>query len=169
MNRRIIILFGAPGAGKGTQAKKLDAFHLSTGDMLRRAGYDLSGPKLVSDEVMNPLVVSNLEAIPGDVVLDGYPRTEPQATFISDYFLAHDIKPVAIDLCVLNVDMLVARIISGKRGRPDDVEPVIRERLRIYKDETLPGVKVIQRHFGLWVVDGEAHEDQVHAEIVKCL
>ena len=126
MNKRCIILFGAPGAGKGTQAKKLllKAVHLSTGDMLRKAGFDLSTAKLIPDEVMNPLVTTYIEATEHDVLLDGYPRTVPQAEYLRDYLKEHGIETIVISLVVANDNVLVHRLLNRNEGRPDDKERI---------------------------------------------
>lgn len=176
--KRYIILFGAPGAGKGTHAKKLSAklgtVHLSTGDMLREAGYDLSTAKLISDDVMNPLVAKALESTDKDIVLDGYPRTEPQAAFLCDYFHERGIEPILISLAIPNDDMLVHRILNGKldgtRGeRPDDTEPIIRERIKVFRKETKPAMLLMCKTFGMWVVDASQSEEHNFQTILKCL
>jgi adenylate kinase len=167
--RKCVIMFGAPGAGKGTQAKKLDMLHLSTGDCLRRAGYDLSGPQLIGDEIMNPLVAQNILATDRDVVLDGYPRTAPQAEFISDWLVANHFNVIVINLHTANLGILVERILSGKRGRPDDTEDVIAERMLVFNRETVPALEVLIENFGQYIVDATMTEDEVHRHIAEVL
>jgi len=168
--KRCIILFGAPGSGKGTQARMLlNRVHISTGLLLRRRGYDLSTAKLVSDEVVNQLVVEAIESVPYDVILDGYPRTAAQAEFIRDYLCANHIDTIVIELAVRDDDMLVGRLLRRNEGRPDDVESVIRERLEIYKRDTKPALNVLWPTFELWIVDASLHEEYVHKAITRCL
>ena len=167
--RKCVIMCGAPGAGKGTQAKKLDMVHLSTGDMLRRDGFDLSGPLLISDEIMNPLVVRNIEATDRDIVLDGYPRTVPQAEFISDYLIANHFDVIIINLYTCDLEILLQRILQRNEGRPDDVEEVIRQRMLIYKRETAPAYEYLIEQFGQWVVDALLDADYIHQMILNGL
>lgn len=107
--KNCIILFGAPGSGKGTQAKLLNRVHISTGLMLRRKGYDLSTAKLIPDEVANQIVVEGIESVSCDIVLDGYPRTVAQAQFIRDYLLKQHIDTTVIHLAVHD-EMKVAQM-----------------------------------------------------------
>ena len=168
--KRCIILFGAPGSGKGTQAEKLlNRVHISTGWLLRRRGYDLSTAKLIPDEVVNKLVVEAIEGVTYDVVLDGYPRTVPQAEFLRDYLVSHDIKTVVIHLAVRDEKILVDRILRRNQGRPDDVEDVVVERMRVYERETLPVLNVLWPSCELWVVDASLHEEYVYRQIKQCL
>lgn len=182
-NRKAVVLFGSPGSGKGTQAKFLTAClripHISTGDMLReraRAGNGLGtavvatmqSGALVSDEVVNRLVEERL-AQPDcgrGFVLDGYPRTRPQAEHLCAWFDGQGIREVVIHL-VVDYNIIIARL-TGRRqcvrcgalynvgsspprepevcdldGEPlvvrdDDRESVIRERLDAYEKQTRP-------------------------------
>lgn len=163
--RKCVIMCGAPGAGKGTQAKKLDMIHLSTGDMLRRDGFDLSGPQLISDAIMNPLVVRNIEAMDRDVVLDGYPRTVPQAEFISDYLIANHFDVIVINLFAKDLEALVQRILRRNEGRPDDKEEVVRQRMLVYNRETKPTYEYLVEQFGQWIVDALLDADSIHQMI----
>lgn len=147
----IVILLGAPGVGKGTQAQLAASahgwIHLSTGDLLREevaSGSDLglkanefmSRGDLVPDEVMVGMVVARIETLgPEDVLLlDGFPRTLVQAQELeaaapggsiglSLYFTASD-------------DVLKGRLLG--RGRKDDTEEVIQHRLSVYRETTEP-------------------------------
>lgn len=168
--KRCIILFGAPGSGKGTQAEKLlNRVHISTGTMLRRKGYDLSTAKLIPDEVVNQIVVEGIESVPYDVVLDGYPRTVPQAEFLRDYLVNAGIRTTVIHLYVPSNQTLIDRILRRGQGRPDDVEDIIRERLDIYERETLPALHVLAKAFELWLVDAAANEETVYKYVKQAL
>ncbi len=146
-----IVLLGPPGCGKGTQAERLCAregiVHLSTGDLLRaavRAGTPLGlrakpimdAGRLVPDDLVIALVAERIAAPEASrgFLLDGFPRTVPQADAL-DRSLG---KP-GLDVVVyyaLDDETIVRRSLS--RGRADDTEPVIRERLRVYRAQTEP-------------------------------
>jgi adenylate kinase len=129
-----IVLFGAPGSGKGTQAKMLsqclEVPHISTGDMLRErvrqgAGAGVAGVAavmhsgaLVSDQVVNRMVEERLarpDAAAG-FILDGYPRTEAQADHLVGWLDEHGIREVVIHLAV-DYNVVIGRI-SGRRQCP---------------------------------------------------
>lgn len=150
-----IILFGAPGAGKGTQAKLLqDKYsipHLSTGDIFRSAIKNetplgvkvkaiLDEGKLVPDDIVVGLVADELKKpkYENGFILDGFPRTVPQAEAFDK--IAED-QDKAIDaFVVLTVpeNELVSRILSRGQGRADDTEEKIKTRLEVYHNETKP-------------------------------
>ena len=146
-----IILFGAPGAGKGTQAERLAAshglLHLSTGDLLRaevKAGSDLGKEaeavmnrgELVSDELVLAIVRSRLQNHSGGWLLDGFPRNLAQAEAL-DALLNELNQPLqSVLLMELDDEELVQRLLA--RGRADDNEEVIRHRLSVYREQTAP-------------------------------
>jgi adenylate kinase len=126
----ILILFGPPGAGKGTQAQRLslmrDLRHVSTGDLLRAArsagtpvgreadAYMSSG-RLVPDDVVNRLVAGALEEESyGDVLLDGYPRTMEQAEWLMSDLASHGADVDAVLSLKVPEDDIVRRL-SGRR------------------------------------------------------
>jgi adenylate kinase len=128
-----IVLFGSPGSGKGTQAKKLTLAlgvpHISTGDMLRdriRSGAEtatavvarMQSGALVADEVVNAMVekrLSEADAAKG-FILDGYPRTLEQAKHLSEWLQARRIPDVVIHLAV-DYNVIIARL-TGRRQCP---------------------------------------------------
>jgi adenylate kinase len=155
-----IVLFGPPGSGKGTQAillkEKYQLFHISTGDIFRREikgktelGLEVTGyldqGKLVPDEVTFKVlaaeILNNRDKTGNGILFDGYPRTLPQAE-IMDRFFDERGTPVSIVLSLVVHDEEVVRriLLRGKSsGRSDDSdEKVVRERLKVYKDQTLP-------------------------------
>ena len=121
-----LALFGPPGAGKGTQAKRLaerhGLAHLSTGDLFRAAiaaetplGKEVAGllreGRLVPDDVTNALVAENLEALSFDgFVLDGFPRTVLQAEWLLAYLARHDAPLDAVVSLVVPDDVVVGRL-----------------------------------------------------------
>jgi adenylate kinase len=173
-----VVLLGPPGAGKGTQAQvlceRLGVPHISTGDMLRDAvkegselgnkvqGIMASGA-LVDDATMAEVVRDRL-AKPdarGGFLLDGYPRTLPQAET-----LAGILRDAGQDLgAVLLVDVpeeeLVRRTLL--RGRGDDQEEVIRERLRVYREKTAPLIGYYRERGLLREIDGNRPVEDVTA------
>lgn len=152
-----IVLFGPPGSGKGTQAallvEKYGLKHLSTGDMLRaekasgselgnRVAEIMASGKLVSDEIVNEIVRSQLgnhaASVPG-FIFDGYPRTIEQAKTL-DGFLNELGTGVTVTLFLdVPKDELVKRLLQRAKelGRADDTEAVIEERVVEYNLKTL--------------------------------
>jgi adenylate kinase len=151
-----IVLFGPPGAGKGTQSEKLvekyKLIHLSTGDLLRseiKAGTDLGkqakelmdAGKLVPDEVVIGMIKSRLEqnAKANGFVFDGFPRTEAQAEALDKLLIRFKTEITAMLALEVNDEELIKRLLErGKSsGRSDDAnEDVIKNRLAVYQKET---------------------------------
>jgi adenylate kinase len=171
-----LIFLGPPGAGKGTQAYALAQAqqipHISTGDILRAAvalktelgqkaqGYMDKG-ELVPDHLILELVRDRLgyDDIKAGWILDGFPRTVAQATFLDD--LLDDMQQ-SCDW-VINFDVpdevLVARLLG--RGRKDDTEDVIRNRLAVYREQTAPLIDFYQQRNKLVSVDGNQPIERV--------
>lgn len=129
MTAKVHILLGAPGSGKGTQAKRLvDRFsltHLSTGDILRDAvskGTELglrvkalmAEGKLVDDDTVNGLVFARLQDEPQDVLFDGYPRTKAQAQALQDFLSKKHVGLGAVVEVDVPREVLEARVV-GRR------------------------------------------------------
>lgn len=154
-----IVLLGAPGSGKGTQAAlmvaDLDLPHISTGELLRaavKAGSALGlqakevmdRGELVSDDIMLGLIEERLgqEDAKAGFILDGYPRNLSQAEAL-DVVLDRLGQPVDEALQIdVDVEMVVSRIAkrAAEEGRSDDTEEVVRNRMKIYADQTAPVV-----------------------------
>ena len=151
MKNRLLFL-GPPGAGKGTQAARLckahGIKHLSTGDLLRsevaagtalgqEAEAVMNRGELVSDALVLAIVESQMNALNGGGwLLDGFPRTVPQAEAL-DKLLSELQQPIdAVVLLELDDAVLIERLLA--RGRADDTEAVIRNRLEVYREKTAP-------------------------------
>jgi len=201
-----VLLLGAPGAGKGTQSKRLadefDLEHVTTGDALR-ANKDMEtehgtpreymeAGELVPDPVVNEIVAEALKTADG-YVLDGYPRNLEQAEYLSEITDLDAVLYLDVDEEEL-VDRLTGRRVCSECGtnyhvefsppeeegvcdecggelvqRDDDTEETVRERLRVYRENTEPVVAHYRERDELVEVDGEGTPDEVFDEIVEAL
>ncbi len=178
-----IVLLGAPGCGKGTQAERLEVSlgvpAISTGDMLRAAvaagselgrrveGVMASGA-LVDDDLMADVVRDRLaqDDAAGGFLLDGYPRTAPQAGTLEEILNGRELDHVVtIDV---PDEVLVQRIVLRGRGA-DDREEVVRERLQVYAVQTEPLISHYERLGLLRRVNGNVGIEQVTAAIESAL
>jgi adenylate kinase len=202
-----VLLLGAPGAGKGTQSKRLaeafDIEHVTTGDALRAnkdmdishmdTEYDtprayMEAGELVPDEVVNEIVKTALAEADG-YVLDGYPRNLDQAQYLSDITSLDAVVFLDVSEAEL-VDRLTGRRVCDDCGanyhvefsppetegvcddcggdliqRDDDTEDTVRERLRVYEENTEPVVEHYRDEGVLVEVDGEGTPDEVFEAI----
>jgi adenylate kinase len=175
-----IVFIGAPGAGKGTQAQRLaerlNVPHLSTGEILREAvarksnvgqiaSEFLDRGDLVPDSVVVRLVGERLDEpdCARGCLFDGFPRTLAQAEAL-DELLASMQAPldIALELAVRR-ELLVRRLLA--RGRSDDVESTIRQRLAAFELQTLPLLEYYKNRGLLRTVDGEGDVDEVFARV----
>ncbi|HEY0555949.1 MAG TPA: adenylate kinase [Thermoanaerobaculia bacterium] len=175
-----VVLLGPPGAGKGTQgillSQHLGIPAISTGDMLREAvaegsslgnkvqGIMASGA-LVDDALMADVVRDRLAKADAGrgFLLDGYPRTLPQAETLAGILRDAGRKLDAVLLVDVPEDELVRRALL--RGRADDQESVIRERLRVYREKTAPLIGYYRQLGLLREIDGNRPVEDVTAEI----
>jgi adenylate kinase len=179
-----VVLLGPPGAGKGTQAQLLSARlgvpAISTGDMLREAvaaGSELgrrvegimAAGELVDDELMAEVVRDRLAKpdTAAGYLLDGYPRTLPQAKTLEGILQESGQQLDAVVMVDVPVDELVRR--SLLRGRADDTEEVIRERQRVYRDKTEPLIGYYRQLGVLREIDGYLPVDQVTSHMFVAL
>jgi adenylate kinase len=189
-----LILLGPPGAGKGTQAQRLVEKHgipqLSTGDMLRaavahgtevgrRAKAVMDSGQLVSDEIVNQIVSERIDepdAARG-FILDGFPRTVPQAEALTRMLAEKGQKLDAVIELKVDESALVSRmekrvaetLASGGKVRADDNPESFRKRLNEYREKTAPLSAYYASTGELVTLDGMADMDSVTAEIEKVL
>lgn len=188
MSAKRIVLLGAPGAGKGTQAallvEKLEIPHISTGDMLRaavaaetpvglQAKAVMNAGKLVGDDIVIAIAEERLgqpDAARG-FILDGFPRTLAQAEAL-DQLLGR--LGVALDCCLAltaDTEAVVARLLKRAEleGRADDNEETIRERMSVYEEQTAP-LLAYYRDKGLLVeVSGMGSIEAVSGAVLEAL
>lgn len=179
-----VVLLGPPGAGKGTQAHllclRLGFPAISTGDMLREAvsagselgqrvqGVMASGA-LVDDGLMAEVVRERLarpDARRG-YLLDGYPRTLPQAETLAGILRDAEQELDAVLLVEVPEDELVRRILL--RQREDDKEDVIRERLCVYREKTAPLIGYYRERGLLRTIDGNRPVEEVASQMLAAL
>ncbi|MEN3397074.1 adenylate kinase [Brucella melitensis] len=189
-----LILLGPPGAGKGTQAGLLTKKHgipqLSTGDMLRaavaqqseigkRAKAVMDAGQLVSDEIVNQIVSERIDApdCANGFILDGYPRTVPQAQALSQMLSGKGLKLDAVIELKVDENALVKRmesrvaetIAKGGQVRSDDNPEAFRKRLVEYREKTAPLSSYYARTGELRIINGMAPVEEVTAEIERIL
>ncbi|HJR72487.1 MAG TPA: adenylate kinase [Luteimonas sp.] len=183
-----LVLLGAPGSGKGTQAARLKEHlqvpHISTGDLLRAevaAGTPLgleakdimARGELVSDAILLGMLEDRFSRpdTANGFILDGYPRNLAQADAL-DKLLQRIGQPMdfALQLDVDN-ELLIERIAGRAKaeGRDDDNPESVRKRLRIYDEQTAPVIEFYRQHGQLTVVDGVGSMDDVFNRIVEAI
>jgi len=212
---RAVILLGAPGAGKGTQAKEVartyGAPHLSTGDMFRehvskgtelgrRAKPIMESGKLVPDEIVLEMVEERVgrEDCAGGFVLDGFPRTLPQAKRLEEILRVLPLRRALAVNLVVDEESVVKRIASRRTcrscgaiystaakmpqtegkcdvcggevvQRPDDREEVVRQRLITYYQQTRPVVEFYRERGELLEVSGSKDIHEVQRDLLELL
>ena len=184
----VVILLGPPGAGKGTQAsriaERLGIPAISTGDIFRanmvegteigkQAQAYMDRGEFVPDSVTNAMVKARLAApdAADGFLLDGYPRTVEQAHVLRDMLLDLG-KSIDVVLEIqVDEDEVVERMLkrAQEQHRTDDTEPVMRHRLEVYHQQTLPVATYYVDQDLLEVVDGSGTIDEVTARIFEIL
>jgi len=183
-----IILFGAPGSGKGTQSDLIvntyGLQHLSTGEVLRaeiKTGSELgkqidaliSEGNLVPDEMMYGVIEKYIATLPKHckgTIFDGYPRTVAQAVALTSLLKKYHMDALMIDLMV-DEQLLIQRLIErGKvSGRSDDNLNTIRHRIAVYHDQTEPIAHYYLRHGNYFAVNGNYDVDDVFKQVKRII
>jgi len=208
----IVVFLGPPGSGKGTQAKRLSQemsmLHISTGDLLReavkkgtplgkRAKEYMDRGELVPDEVVISLIE---EVMPkdGGFILDGFPRTVPQAIALEEMLKKYGREIDKVVLFEISeeavVDRLSGRLTCSVCGavyhvmynppkqegvcdlcggkliqRDDDKEEVVRRRFKVYKEQTQPLVEFYEKRHKLISLDATKNVEEVHSRLLEVL
>ena len=181
MKKKLLFL-GPPGAGKGTQANlfcsKYGLSHLSTGDLLRdevssgsllglKASEVMNKGELVSDELVLSIVEGRLVNINKGWLLDGFPRNVNQANSLQKLLEKINQPLEAVVSIQIADDYLMKRLLA--RGREDDNEEVIANRLKIYREKTSPLIDLYSKQGILVGIEGNADIDVVFSCIEKAL
>tara|TARA_Y200000002_G_scaffold343598_1_gene316186 strand:+ start:28 stop:591 length:564 start_codon:yes stop_codon:yes gene_type:complete len=179
-----LILFGPPGAGKGTQAKylvkKFDSFQVSTGDMLRNEIQknseignmiinDMNDGKFVSDEIVNKLI-ENIIFDPqkkNKLIFDGYPRSLSQAKNLDLLLVKSEQKIDHIFFLNVSKDTIIKRIEKRKilEKRSDDELNTILKRYDTYMETTKPVLEYYSKNSNFYEIDGTLEIKEITAKI----
>ena len=177
-----IILFGPPGAGKGTQAEYIvnhfGLAHLSTGNMFRSAIQNetplgikvksiLDAGELVSDDVVVDLVQEETikDIYLAGCVFDGFPRTVVQAESFDQILVNKNTAVDALISLVVPEEKLINRILSRAQGRSDDTVEGVKNRLTVYQNETKPVLDYYEKQRLVKVIDGTGSVESVFERI----
>ena len=179
-----IVIFGAPGSGKGTQSERIvEKFglnHISTGDVLRaeiKKGTELGKTakqfidqgQLIPDELMIDILAEVLDGLKDSkgVIFDGFPRTIKQAEELKN-MLAHRRQEITLmlDLNVPEEELIQRLVNRGKSsGRADDNEETIRKRLDVYYSQTCPLIDWYKKEGNYCQIEGNGDMDAITAAI----
>lgn len=183
-----IVIFGAPGSGKGTQSEKIvekyGINHISTGDVLRAEmkngtelgktakGYIDQG-QLIPDELMIDILASVFDSFKDSkgVIFDGFPRTIAQAEALKKMLAerGQDVS-VMVDLDVPEEELMVRLIKRGKdSGRADDNEETIKKRLHVYHSQTAPLIDWYKNEKKYQHINGLGTMDGIFADICEAV
>ena len=179
-----IILFGPPGAGKGTQSKylvkKLNCFQISTGDMLRneikkdseigkKITDNMNEGKFVNDEIVNDLIKEVLfdPQKKNKLIFDGYPRSLSQAKNLDTLLDSSNQKVDFIFFLNVNKDTIIKRIEKRKvlEKRSDDNTNIILNRYDTYMETTRPVLDYYSKNPNFYEIDGTLEIDQITSKI----
>ena len=180
-----IVIFGAPGSGKGTQSdliiKKYGLEHISTGDVLRNeiknetelgktAKEYIDKGQLIPDELMVSILASVYDSFGKEhqgVIFDGFPRTIPQAEALKKMLSVRGHKVAAMIELDVPEDELMTRLVKrGKEsGRSDDNEETIKKRLNVYHNQTAPLIEWYKNEGFHHHIDGLGELDRIFGDI----
>ena len=183
-----LVLLGAPGSGKGTQAARLKEHlqvpHISTGDLLRaevaagsplglQAREVMARGELVSDDILLGMLKDRFsrDDTRAGFILDGYPRNLAQAAALDELLAELGQKfDAAVQLTVDN-ELIVERLAGRAKaeGRADDNPESVRKRLEVYDQQTAPVIEFYRQHGQLTIVDGVGGLDEVFTRIIEAI
>ena len=183
-----VILFGPPGAGKGTQAKflvkQLDSFQISTGDMLRdeiqknseigkKIVEDMSEGRFVSDEIVNSLIEKLIfdPSKKNKLIFDGYPRSLTQAKNLEKLLEKTNQKIDFVFSLNVNKETIIKRIEQRKtiENRSDDDLNTIVKRYDKYMETTKPVLDFYSKNTNFYELDGSQKIDEIASKIEQIL
>lgn len=186
-----LIFLGPPGAGKGTQAARIEAAYeipqLSTGDMLRAAvaaGTEtgrqakdiMARGDLVPDDVVVGIISERIQAADcaNGFILDGFPRNVSQARALDGVLVEKGVNLDAVIELAVDPEILIARILkraqeSADGPRDDDTEEALQHRLRVYEEQTAPVADFYAEKGILRTLDGMQEIDEVTQQIRSAL
>ncbi len=184
-----IVIFGAPGSGKGTQSEKMiekyGFGHISTGDVLRseiKNGTELGKTaksyidqgQLIPDELMIDILASVYDGFGKEhegVIFDGFPRTIPQAEALKKMLADRGHKVAAmIELDVPEDELMKRLLLRGQlSGRSDDNEATIKKRLDVYHNQTAPLIAWYEKEGIHNHIDGLGELDRIFGDICKVI
>ncbi len=186
--KTFVVLMGAPGAGKGTQAKRLESSlglpQVATGDLFRAnlknqtelgklARTYMDKGELVPNEVTIAMVRDRLSQsdCESGAILDGFPRTLAQAEALDELLKEFDAKIAVVPYIHVAQDVLVKRLAKRAEieGRADDNEETIRTRMQVYESETAPLLDYYENRGLLVKINGEQSIDEVSAELTAVI
>jgi adenylate kinase len=181
-----LILFGPPGAGKGTQAKlleeKLQVRQLSTGDIFRSAIKNqtplgvkvkaiMDAGKLVGDDVVVEMVAETISKpeFANGYILDGFPRTVAQAKSFDAMLEKRGEKLDAFIAMEVPDEELISRLVNRGQGREDDTPDKIKVRLEVYKEETSPVLAYYEGKGQARIINGLGTVDAIQQRILDAV
>ena len=183
-----IVIFGAPGSGKGTQSERIvekyGLDHISTGDLLRAeiaAGSELGklaqslidNGQLIPDELMVSILAAKLDALAGGkgVIFDGFPRTIAQAESLKKILKERGQDVTAMIELDVPEDELMDRLLKRGQasGRADDNEETIKKRLVVYREQTSPLKEWYKNEGKHCYINGLGELDRIFADIVAAI
>lgn len=183
-----LIIFGAPGSGKGTQSAKIaDRYnfaHISTGDIFRneiknhtplgkRVKEVIDSGHLVSDELLMEIIENAMEKLgnPNGFIFDGFPRTLRQARDMDEMMHRHK-ECISLVLALdVNREEIIERLLirAQEQGRKDDTEEVICNRLEVYQNQTSPLIDYYKNQSKFVSINGVGTQEGIFAKICRTI
>jgi len=183
-----VIIFGAPGSGKGTQSdliiSKYGLYHISTGDILRQeikkqtelgaiAEEYIKTGQLVPDELIIKMLAGVLDANPDakGYIFDGFPRTIAQGEALDKLLREKNTSIIAVLNLMVDEEELLTRLVKRGElsGRTDDTPEIIKNRLEVYRNQTEPLKEYYKKKGKLFNIKGDSSIEDVFEQITDVL